>query len=185
LETYVALLRGVNVGGRNKLPMKDLAAMFERLGCTNVRAYVQSGNVVFDAPERALATIPARIAAAVRERFGHAPETIVRSREDLRSVIDGNPFVARGADLARLQVMFLAQRPSPERAASLDPDRSPGDEYVLAGRELYLYQPGGIAESKLTNAYFDAKLKTTSTGRSWRTVLAIADLMDAKPRRTT
>ncbi len=185
MDTYVALLRGINVGGRNKLPMKDLAAMFERLGCTNVRTYVQSGNVVFDAPERVLATLAPRIASAVRERFGHAPATIVRSREDLRTVVDGNPYVARGADFARLQVMFLAEAPRPEHAASLDPGRSPGDEYALAGREIYLYQPGGIAESKLTNAYFDTKLKTTSTSRNWRTVLALVDLMDAKPRRTT
>jgi len=184
-ETHVAFFRGVNVGGRNRLPMKDLAAMFEAAECTHVRTYVQSGNVVFDASPRVAAGIAKRIAGAVDKRFGHAPIAIVRSAEELRATIEANPFLSRGADLSRLQVMMLSEIPSAERAASLDPNRSPGDEFALVGADLYLYQPAGIADSKLTNAYFDAKLKTTSTARNWRTMLAIADLIDAKPKRIT
>ncbi len=176
-------MRGINVGGRNKLPMKDLVTIFEAAGCTHVRTYVQSGNVIFDATPRIAATIGERVRIAVKERFGHAPVAVIRTADELEAAIAANPFLARGADFSRLQVMFLEGEPTPERAASLEPDRSPGDEFSLVGRELFLYQPGGIADSKLTNAYFDAKLKTTTTARNWRTVLAIADLIDAKPKR--
>jgi uncharacterized protein (DUF1697 family) len=163
--------------------MKDLVAIFETAGCTHVRTYVQSGNVVFDATPRIAATIGERVRVAIKERFGHAPFTIVRTGDELTAAIAANPFLARGADFSRLQVMFLDDEPTAERVASLDPDRSPGDEFVLIGREVFLYQPAGIAESKLTNAYFDARLKTTTTSRNWRTVLALADLLDAKPKR--
>jgi uncharacterized protein (DUF1697 family) len=163
--------------------MKDLVTIFETAGCKHVRTYVQSGNVVFEATERIAATIGERVRVAVKERFGHSPVTIVRTGDELEAAIAANPFLARGADLSRLQVMFLEDTPTAERAALLEPDRSPGDEFALVGRELFLYQPAGIADSKLTNAYFDARLKTTTTARNWRTVLAIADLLDAKPKR--
>ncbi len=163
--------------------MKDLVTIFETAGCTHVRTYVQSGNVVFEATPRIAATIGERVRVGVKERFGHSPVAVIRTGDELTAAIAANPFLARGADFSRLQVMFLEHEPTAERAAMLDPDRSPGDEFALVGRELFLYQPAGIADSKLTNAYFDARLKTTTTSRNWRTVLAIADLMDAKPKR--
>ena len=183
MPRFAAFLRGVNVGGKNKLPMKDLVALFEKAGATDVRTYVQSGNVVFDAPARAAGGLAASITQLVATKFGHAPVVILRTKDELEAAIEANPFLARNPDLGRLHVMFLADEPAAERAASLDPNRSPGDEYALAGRDIYLYLPGGVATSKLTNAYFDAKLKTVSTGRNWRTVTSVSEMMHTTPRK--
>ncbi len=175
----MALLRGINVGGRNKLPMKDLVAIFEAAGCTDVRTYIQSGNVVFYAPEENLASLPKRLALAISERFGHAPVAVIVSAAELRTMVDGNPFLARGMEAERVHLFVLADAPTAERIATLDPDRSPGDTFEVHGRALYLHITTSLADTKLTNNYFDTKLATTSTGRNWRTVLALAEMARA------
>ena len=175
-DVYVALLRGVNLGGRNKLPMKDLAGMFARAGCTDVVTYIQSGNVVFRATEACAARVPSAIAKAVADRLGFRAPVVMRTAGELRGVARGNPFLRAGAEAESLHVMFLADRPSPARVATLDPKRSPTDEFEVVGREIYLRCPNGVGRTKLTNAYFDAKLATTSTMRNWRTVLKLVEM---------
>ena len=179
LPVHVALLRGINVGGKNKLPMRDLVAMFGNAGCDDVRSYIQSGNVVFRASEALAARLPALISAAIAEDFGIQVPVILRSAAELRAVSEGNPYLARGADAAALHVMFLAAEPAAERAAVLDPQRSAGDSFELLGREIYLHCPNGVARTKLTNDYFDRTLRTISTGRNWNTVLHLRDMSAA------
>jgi uncharacterized protein (DUF1697 family) len=177
-ETYLALLRGVNVGGKNMLPMKDLAALFAGAGCDDVRTYIQSGNVIFKTAPRAAARISSQIAGQIADRFGYKTPVIVRTTAELGGVILNNPFLKAGIDEAMLHVMFLADVPSPGGVASLDPNRSPPDAFQVLGREVYLHLPQGAGKSKLTNAYFDSKLSTTSTGRNWRTVTTLFKLME-------
>jgi len=171
-STYVALLRGINVGGKNKLPMADLVRTFESAGCRNVRTYIQSGNVVFAAgpklDERKLAT-----------RLRLKVPVVIRSSGEFRQVAARNPFLKDGVDPDSLHVAFLADAPDRSRAASLDPERSPGDAFVLRGREVYLHLPSGVARTKLTNAWLDSKLATTSTVRNWRTVLKLLEMATA------
>jgi uncharacterized protein (DUF1697 family) len=173
---HVALLRGINVGGKNKLPMKDLACLFEDAGCREVRTYIQSGNVVFQAPPRVADTLAGRIADAIERRFGFRAPVVLRGAAELAAVARSNPFLARGGDADRLHVMFLASAPTKAQVGALDPQRSPPDEFVVRGREVYLSLPNGAARTKLTNAWFDAKLGTVSTGRNWRTVLQLAEM---------
>ena len=173
---YVALLRGINVGGKNMLPIKDLIAMFTDAGCSAVRTYIQSGNVVFEARQDLANTIPALIAAAISDRFGARVPVITRTAAELREVARSNPFLRAGVDTGTLHVMFLANSPEAGKVASLDPNRSPTDEFVVRGREVYLRCPNGLARTKLTNGYFDSKLATTSTVRNWRTVLKLLQL---------
>jgi len=177
-ETWVALLRGINVGGKNKLPMKDLTAMFVDAGCGNVRNYIQSGNVVFE-------TAPARLCEVIQERiekqFGFRAPVILRNAKQLRAVVAGNPLLKAGAAPETLHVMFLADRPSQGRVDSLDPHRSPPDEFIVQGQEIYLRLPNGAGNSKLTNAYFDSKLATISTSRNWRTVNTLLEMMEKRP----
>lgn len=168
---YAALLRGINVGGNNKLPMKELAALFTAAGYTNVETYIQSGNVVFEAPAALAKRLPERLREAIEERFGFQVPLTVRSGAELAKVVAGNPFLRQGAAEKELHVYFLADQPPP---AELDAKRSPPDEFVLKGREIYLRLPNGMGRSKLTNAYFDGKLKTVSTARNWATVLHLA-----------
>jgi len=176
VSAHVALLRGINLGGKNKLPMRELAAMFDDAGCGEVRTYIQSGNVVFDATARVAKTIPVAVAAAIRARFKLEVPVLVRTAAEMEAVVRDNPFLARGADVDTLHVMFLAGEPSAAQVAALDPARSPGDSFEVRGREVYLALPNGVARSKLTNAWFDSKLGTISTGRNWRTVQKLLEL---------
>jgi len=175
----VALLRGINVSGKNKLPMADLVAIFERAGCSDVETYIQSGNVVFRAKNSLSGRLPMLISQALADRFGYRVPVLLRSAEELRSVVRGNPFLRARADHRALHVVFLADKPSAEQVAALDPDRSPPDAFSVRGREIYLHCPKGLGRSKLTNKYFDAKLDTTSTVRNWKTVLQLAAMIDA------
>ena len=180
---HVALLRGINVGGKNKLPMKELAALFREAGCEDVRTYIQSGNVLFRAGATLAGAIPSLISASIQERFGYHIPVVTRAAADLRATVEANPFAAAEAD--KLLVLFLADAPAAEQVDALDPDRSPGDEFVVVGREVFLHCPNGFARSKLTNSYFDSALSTTSTGRNWRTVgklLELTTAADAAPR---
>lgn len=176
--TYVALLRGVNVGGRNKLSMADLVAMFQRAGCEASKSYIQSGNMVFKASRTLAAGIPTLIASEITERFGYRIPLVVRTVEELREIVSTNPFLSTGVDSKRLYVMFLADEPESNRVAKLDPQRSPQDLFQVRGSEVFLYCPNGLGRTKLTNEYFDSKLATTSTVRNWRTVLTLLQMAD-------
>lgn len=174
---HVALLRGVNVGGKNKLPMASLVSYFEELGCLAVRSYIQSGNVVFDAPAALAARVSASIAKRIAQEHGLKVPVVVLSHEELAEIAEGNPHVAvRGVDLAKIYVMFLQDAPSAAKIGTLDPERSPGDELVVRGRAIYLLLRNGAAKTKLTNDYFDRKLGTVTTSRNWRTVQKLLEM---------
>jgi uncharacterized protein (DUF1697 family) len=178
-DVYVAFLRGINVGGKNRLPMKDLVAMLDEAGGRDVQTYIQSGNAVFRATEACAARIPDAIAKRVADRLGFRAPVVMRTAGELRAIARGNPFLRAGADPKALHVMFLADLPTPARIAALDPGRSPPDEFAARGREIYLRCPNGVGRSKLTNQYFDTKLATTSTMRNWRTVLKLVEMTGA------
>lgn len=181
-QPYVALLRGINLGDKNKLPMKDLVAIFSAAGCSDVQTYIQSGNVVFRAAAGLAASLAGRISSDVAKRLGLSIPVVLRTASQLAETLDNNPFLALGAPEGTLHVMFLASQPAAGAVAGLDPDRSPGDTFAVRGREIYLRLPNGVAPSKLTNAYFDAKLSTTSTARNWRTVTKLYELAAALAR---
>lgn len=172
----MAFLRGVNVGGKNLLPMKELAGLCTASGCTQVRTYIQSGNVIFQAPQSQAGGLPVLIAQAITLRFGYRTPVILRSVEELGEVIRNNPFLQAGAAENWLHVLFLANLPDPVQVAALDPNRSPTDTFFVRSREIYLQCPNGVGNTKLGNAWFDSRLATISTGRNWRTVLKLFEL---------
>lgn len=176
---HVALLRGINVGGKNRLPMKVLSAMFVAAGCSDVQTYIQSGNVAFTASDALARRLPAAISAAIEDQAGLTVPVMTRSLAELRSVVVDNPFLKADAEEKSLHVLFLADKPKANDTAALDAGRSPPDVFEVRGREIFLMCPNGLARTKLTNAYFDAKLKTTSTARNWRTVQQLVDLAAA------
>ena len=175
-DVHIALLRGINVGGRHKLPMKELASMFAAAGCDDVQAYIQSGNVVFQTKQALADRIPDLIKQAIADRFGFKVPLVTRTAAELRGIARDNPFLQDGADTGKLHVVFLAEQPSAARLTGLDPDPSPPDEISVCGREVFLHYPNGIARTKFTNDYFDTRLGTTSTVRNWRTVLKLLEL---------
>ncbi len=174
--TSLALLRGINVGGKNKLPMKDLVEIFVEAGCGEVRTYIQSGNVIVRADAALRPRLPGLVTAEIARRFGYWVPVVLRTVEEIAGVLTGNPFLNAGASEDELHVLFLADLPAKGCIERLGPGRSPPDAFAVRGREVYLRLPGGAVRTKLTNAYFDSKLATTSTGRNWRTVTKLFEL---------
>ncbi len=175
-DTYVALLRGINVGGRNRLPMDELARLFEHAGCASVKTYIQSGNVVFAAAPTIALKARESVAAAVSARIGTDIPVVLRSVADLARVVEENPFLAESQDPRTLHVGFLSDRPSPDRAASLDPSRSPPDEFVVRGNEIYLRLANGMSGTRFTASYVERVLATSATFRNWRTVVNLLSM---------
>ncbi len=173
---YVALLRGINVGGGNKLLKGELVEIFAEAGCRDIRTYIQSGNVVFRAAPSLVDGLSARITAAIASSHGYQIPVVIRTGADFAKVVSGNPFLAEGADPGKLHVGFLAETPDPARVATLDPDRSPPDAFELRGNQVFLHYPAGVARSKLDNAYFDRTLGMVCTIRNWRTVCRLREM---------
>jgi len=174
---YVAFLRGINVGGKNILPMKDLESIFEAAGAREVRTYIQSGNVVFEATDSLVKTIGVDVAKRIEKRFGLRVPVVVRSAKEMAKIAKSHPHLKQATNEKAVMVCFLLDRPGAIAIARLDPQRSPGDVFEVIGAEIYLHVPSGGAKTKLTNAYFDAKLQTVSTVRNWATVCKIVEIM--------
>ena len=173
MKTYVALLRAVNLGGRNRVPMAELRALLGSRGFEDVVTYVQSGNVVLRSAKGLQATAGA-IEHELAKAFGVTSKVLLRTPGELRRIARANPFAGREDDPRRLLVVFLSRRPG--TVSKLDPDRSPRDEFSLRGREIYLHLPNGFGRSKLTVAYFEQALGVEATARNWQTVLKLVDL---------
>lgn len=176
---HIALLRGINVGGKHTLPMKDLVAMFAQAGCGDVRSYIQSGNIIFKASPDLSSRLSGLIATQIQKRFGFEAPVVLRTSAQLAKVITDNPFVETGVAEEQLHVVFLAGAPDSASVRRLDSARSAPDEFVVRGQEIYLRLPHGMGRSKLTNQYFDSTLSTVSTARNWRTVKKLLELMQA------
>ncbi len=173
MTTHVALLRGINVGGRAMVPMAELRSLLSTLGLVDVETYIQSGNVVFRSTETDGAELVSRIEAAITESFALTVTVMLRTPAELAELVGRNPFLADEPDLAKLHVVFLDREPSADAVAGLDPDRSPGDRWKVRGREIYLHLPGGAGRTKLTLDYFERRLGVRGTARNWRTVLEL------------
>jgi uncharacterized protein (DUF1697 family) len=177
-ETYLALLRAINLGPNNKILMSDLAKVFVGVGCNKVRTYIQSGNVIFEAVPELSQRLPDLVRTEIERRFGLQVPTILRTLREMRGVINRNPFLKEGVEADGLYVLFLADRPKAATVTGLDPDRSPPNRFVVRGKEVYLLFPLGFARNKLSGAYFDSKLGTAGTMRNWRTVTKLLELME-------
>jgi uncharacterized protein (DUF1697 family) len=174
MTQLVALLRGVNVGGRTMIPMPSLKASLEDLGHEDVVTYIQSGNVVF----KSRVKDPAKeIEERIAEDFGVPVTVIVRTPAELRKIVKANPF-AKVKEGKKVNVVFLRETPPKSAAAGLSSDRSPGDELVLKGRDLYVHYANGQAKTKITNDWLEKTLGTRATSRNWNTVLKLVELTD-------
>ncbi len=133
-QSHVALLRGINVGGKRKLPMADLIRIFEDAGGAEVRTYIQSGNVVFEAPASRAARIVRDAAKGIEEHFGFETTIVVRTAPEMARIIAANPLLKKGTDEKSLHVGSLDRAPGAGAVAKLDPDRSPPDRWALHRR---------------------------------------------------
>lgn len=175
MTMYVALLRGVNVGGNNAVSMPTLRAACEDLGFANVQSYIQSGNLVFGSDTSA-GSIAGQLEDLVLASFGLNIAVVVRSAAGLADVVARNPYRDEAtANGSRVFVQFFAEPPPAPQVAKLDPTNSPGEGFTLDGRELYLNLPDGAGKSKLI-IHVGAKLGKLGTARNWNTVLKLLAL---------
>ncbi len=167
----MALLRGINVGGARKLPMKTLAAIIEGVGGADVRTYVQSGNAVFDGDVDAGA-----LGEAIEAEMGFRPHVFVLTLKALKKAAEDCPFAEAGeADGKTVHVVFLGGAPAPDAAARFDEVKTPAEEFVIDGGALYIHSPAGLSKSKIAER-MDRILKVPTTARNWNTVKALIAL---------
>lgn len=178
MPIVISMLRGVNVGGHNKIKMDALRTLYESLGLRDPQTYVQSGNVIFRTEERDMVGLARRIEDAIERRFGFRPAVILRTASELRDVIARNPFAERrGLDPRKLLVSFLAGDPGPEARDKVLRIKPDPEELRIDGRELYIYFPHGMGRSKLPPV-LDRALKTPATGRNWNSVTRMLEIAE-------
>jgi uncharacterized protein (DUF1697 family) len=156
--------------------MAELRALFEEFGCSEVSSYIQSGNVLFRASPALAKKVPGLVQGALADRYGYHLPLVLRTARELATLAKKNPFLGLGIDTKSLHLMCLATTPSPAQVAALEPERFQPDAFSLCGKDVFLHFPNGTARSKLTNAYFDKTLGTTSTVRNWNTLAKLVEL---------
>ena len=177
MPVFVALLRGVNVGGHNKIKMDVLRGLCESLKCENPQTYVQSGNVVFRTKEKNPATLAKRIEDAIEKELGFRPAVILRTAAEMKDVVAKNPFAKRQFDPAKLAVIFFADRFSTEVKKQVLELKVGPEEIKAADRELYIYFPDGMGRSKLPAA-MGRVTKNAGTARNWNSVTKLLEMAE-------
>jgi uncharacterized protein (DUF1697 family) len=170
--TYVALLRGINVGGSRKIRMADLREVFAEAGCGDVATYIQSGNVVFTHPSSDEAKVIRDLERRIEASTGFDVPVVLRTDAELHRVLDANPY--GDVDPKTLHVVFLPAPPAAADARAFDAARFAPEEYAVVGREVFLHLPDGIGRAKLPPAL--PLIRGTGTARNWRTVQTLAGM---------
>lgn len=179
MRTWVALFRGINVGGNNILPMKDLVATLENVGAQDVETYVQSGNAVFRSEETDASVLSRRIGAAIEEGHGFEPRVLLLGSEELESAVRSNPFPEAESDPKTLHVFFLASSPESPDLGALEEIKGGREGFVLEDRIFYLHAPDGIGRSRLA-ANTERLLGVPATARNWRTVRKVMEMAKSR-----
>jgi len=174
MHTYILLFRGINVGGKHIIIMKELVSLLEGLGLEKVRTYIQSGNVIFES-EIDSEQLLEMINPAIQQRFGFSPLLLLLTLNEFESAIQNNPFPQPLSDPKTLHLGFLSQEPKAPRLDEMEKLKSPTESFLLTGKVFYLYAPDGIGRSKLA-ANSERLLGTPMTDRNWNTVMNILAL---------
>jgi uncharacterized protein (DUF1697 family) len=172
MKTYIALFRGINVGGTNVLPMKDLVALLENIGSQNVKTYIQSGNAVFQNQEENPSLLSNKIRVTLKKSHGLEPQVLLLTPEEMERVIESNPFSEAESEPKTLHIHFLASMPKNPDLGGLESIKSDRERFALQDGVFYLHAPDGIGRSKLA-ANTEKILGVAITARNWRTVCKI------------
>jgi len=175
MNTWFALLRGINVGGTGILPMKDLVATLEELGLSGVKTYIQSGNAVFQSPESKSPALAKKIADSIATQHGFRPHVLVLSHKELSQAVTRNPFPDAEVEPKTLHLFFLADVPANPDLGALNVIKSDSERFVLDKRVFYLHAPDGIGRSKLATRA-EKLLGVAATARNWRSVEKILEM---------
>jgi len=174
---HIVLLRGINLGSRNRIAMPALRNALEEAGFEDVRTYLQSGNVVVDSPAKP-ESVARKIEQVINERFGLEISVVVRTRADVAGVVERNPLGEVATEPKRYQVSFLSKKLPAKTVRELEEVAADGEQVVAIGREVYAWHPKTIARSKLWTKLAGKDLGVTATSRNWATVEALLELAD-------
>ena len=180
MTTYILLLRGINVGGHNPMKMADLLALASTLSCTSCKSYIQSGNLVFKSNENDINALQTQWKEAIQKQFGFKVPVIIRTQAAWTDMISQNPFLNRAqVDSAKLHATLLNCPPDNAILNTLPPSPHHGDDYAIIHQVAYLHCTNPYHKSKLSNAFFESKLKCEATTRNWRTIVHLQHLAES------
>lgn len=180
MKTWIALFRGINVGGRNIVPMPSLVGLLEEIGCTHIKTYIQSGNVVLQSPEKSAANLRERIRDSIESHFSFRPAVMLLTASQLVTAKEANPFPEGTREPATLHFFFLSDLPADIDESVLHAMSGPKERFQLRGKVFYLFAPDGIGRSKLA-ANVEKKLGVATTARNFRTVDKLLQLVGEVP----
>jgi uncharacterized protein (DUF1697 family) len=172
MKTYIALFRGINVGGNNILPMNELVTVLERIGAHNVKTYIQSGNAVFQGEETNASLLSNKISAAIKKSHGFEPQVLLLELEQMEKAVESNPFPEAESEPKALHLYFLSAVPENPDFDTLASIKNYSERFALKDGVFYLHAPEGIGRSKLA-AKTEKLLGVSATARNWRTVCKI------------
>ena len=178
MQTYIALLRGINVSGQKKIKMVELKESLESLSFSDVVTYIQSGNIIFKADEKSISKLENKIHEKILTDFGFEVPVLVKTPKEIKHALNNNPFQKKDDkyDPKLFAVVFLKEKPKAENIAKLKTyDYSP-EEYVLKDKIIYYYAANGAGNAKMNNNFFENKLKVQATSRNWRTTRKLVEL---------
>jgi len=174
---YVALLRAINVGGRNVVAMARLRELLTELGYGAVRTHLQSGNALFMADGTPPELVEEELERGLVDELGVAVKVLVRTRAELERVVAANPLLDVAGDHKRLLVTFLSRAPDQALASELAPADFEPDVFALGEREIYAWYPDGVRATRLSNAFWERRFQVVATGRNWNTVTRLLEMM--------
>jgi uncharacterized protein (DUF1697 family) len=171
MTTYISILRGINVTGHNMIKMDTLQKIYSDLKFKNIETYIQSGNVIFQDEKTKHEKLEKKITKKIIDETGFKVPIIIRDLDELTTIIKNNPFInKRNEDITKLHVTFLSQEPEQANIENIINGQYASDEFFLTEKTVYLYCPNGYGNSKLTNTFFENKLKIVATTRNWKTI---------------
>ena len=174
MTTYISILRGINVSGQKMIKMDALKEMYKDLHFTNIQIYIQSGNVIFQNIQSKQTDLGQKISKELMRKFGFEIPVIVLDTFELKEIIEKNPFVSdETKDISHLHVTFLSSKPELIDSSLFYQKKAPEEEFAITENAVYLYCPKGYGQTKLTNAFFENKLKVGATTRNWKTTLEL------------
>ncbi len=176
MNTYISILRGINVGGNRIVKMDDLRRLYEDLGFTKVRTFIQSGNVIFQDGTFEPKDLEHKISFKIKELFSFDVPVIVKTKDQLEILYKNNPFLRKcNNEIDKLHVTFFSEQPKQSDIENFNIS-SGSDEYSFGDSAFYLYCPGGYGKTKLSNQYLEQKLKVNATTRNWKTLIELLNI---------
>ncbi|MBW2960899.1 DUF1697 domain-containing protein [Mesonia aestuariivivens] len=175
-QKYIALLRGINVGGKRKLKMADLRESVLKIGFTEVSTYIQSGNLFFTSEEKSSAILEEKLTQHLLEEYTYEIPVIIRTAEEIEKTITENPF-PEAEDFKQLHLIFLKEKSTKEAVENFKELKFSTEEFKVENQHLYVNYIDGVRNSKLSTTLIEKKLNTKATARNWKTTLKISSLL--------